>query len=89
MTRPFEFDPAKSQANLAKHGIDFRTAQELWGDPRLVTLDSPTVSETRFLCVGAIRGTVWTAIFTIREDRIRIIIVRRARLQEARLYEGQ
>ena len=28
----FEFDPAKSASNLAKHGIDFATAQELWGD---------------------------------------------------------
>ena len=28
----FEFDPAKSLANLAKHGIDFEQAQALWQD---------------------------------------------------------
>lgn len=79
----------KSQANLVKHGIDFRAAQDLWTDPRLVTLVSPTASEARFLAVGRIGGTVWTAIFTMRGDRIRIISVRRARLQEVTLYEGQ
>jgi len=26
----FEFDEAKSQSNLEKHGIDFVQAQELW-----------------------------------------------------------
>ena len=26
----FEFDPAKSDANLRKHGIDFLVAQALW-----------------------------------------------------------
>ncbi len=29
-----EFDAAKSQANRAKHGIDFIEAQQLWGKPR-------------------------------------------------------
>ena len=29
----FEFDPEKSAANKRKHGIDFREAQALWGDP--------------------------------------------------------
>ncbi|MSO62009.1 MAG: hypothetical protein EXQ50_07965 [Acidobacteria bacterium] len=29
----FEFDPAKSAANKAKHGIDFVEAQEFWNDP--------------------------------------------------------
>ena len=79
----------KSQANLVKHGIDFRSAQDLWADPRLLTVESPTASEARFLGVGSIGSTVWTAIFTMRGDRIRIISVRRARLQEVRLYEGQ
>jgi uncharacterized DUF497 family protein len=29
----FEFDPAKSAANLKKHGVDFLGAQALWSDP--------------------------------------------------------
>lgn len=36
----FEFDAAKSDANRAKHGIDFVAAQALWLDDRL--LEVPT-----------------------------------------------
>jgi uncharacterized protein len=28
----FEYDPAKSEANAEKHGIDFEEAQTLWDD---------------------------------------------------------
>jgi uncharacterized DUF497 family protein len=28
----FEWDPAKSTANKAKHGIDFEEAQAIWDD---------------------------------------------------------
>ena len=36
----FEFDEAKSAVNLAKHGIDFMTAQELWRDNHRIRLMS-------------------------------------------------
>jgi len=32
----FEFDPAKSTSNLAKHGIDFTSAQAMWEDVNYV-----------------------------------------------------
>ena len=31
-TVALEYDPAKSQANLDKHGLDFEAAQALWLD---------------------------------------------------------
>ena len=34
----FEFDKAKSQANLSKHGINFIDAQALWDDPSLLEI---------------------------------------------------
>ena len=34
----FEFDPEKSRANQAKHGIDFVEAQRLWDDSDLVEI---------------------------------------------------
>ena len=38
----FEFDPAKSAANLKRHGIDFLGAQALWNDPdQRVNVDFP------------------------------------------------
>lgn len=84
----FEFDPAKSEANKAKHGIDFVATQELWYDPKKKTLAASYREEVRLLTVGSIRGLLWTGVFTLRGRRIRIISVRRARKPE-RLAYGQ
>jgi hypothetical protein len=43
----FEFEPVKSQANKAKHGIDFVEAQELW-KYRAVIVRSDRGNERRF-----------------------------------------
>ena len=84
----FEYDPAKSATNRDKHGIDFEAAQALWSDPFLIVAPALTEDEPRFLAVGRIDGTYWTAVFTVREDRTRIISVRGARDREIERYEG-
>jgi uncharacterized DUF497 family protein len=83
----FEFDPAKSVANKAKHGIDFVDARELCSDPERVLAPALVGPEPRFVAIGRIGGRIWTAIFTWRTDRVRIISVRRARKNEAERYE--
>ena len=44
----FEFDPAKSEVNRRKHGIDFIAAQALWRDPALLEIPARTTDEPRF-----------------------------------------
>jgi uncharacterized DUF497 family protein len=84
----FEFDPAKSAANKAKHGIDFVEAQALWLDGGIA--DAPVVSrgEQRYLVIGRLDGKHWTAVCTLRGEAVRIISVRRARKVEVMFYEG-
>lgn len=84
----FEFDPAKSDSNKAKHGIGFVEAQALWLDSRLLEVPAKTEDEPRFLAIGMIAGKHWTAVFTHRGAKIRIISVRRARQQEVAHYES-
>lgn len=84
----FEFDEAKSQANLNKHGIDFVAAQELWSDPYLLEVRAKTEDEPRFLLNGKIGEKHWSAVVTYREGRIRLISVRRSRKKEIELYES-
>ncbi len=84
----FEYDPAKSAANLEKHGIDFDEVQALWDDPYLVEAKANVTDEPRFLAVGVIGTKHWTAVYTYRSKRVRIISVRRARKQEIDYYEG-
>jgi hypothetical protein len=82
----FEWDPAKSAANLAKHGLDFATAARLWDAP-VVYLPSRHGGEPRQLAVGRLSGRMWTAIVTRRGDALRLISVRRSRREEEQVYE--
>jgi uncharacterized DUF497 family protein len=84
----FEFDEAKSLANLAKHGIDFIDAQRLWEDSSLVEIQAKSSDESRFLVIGIIDSKFWSAVITYRGEIIRIISVRRSRQSEVELYEG-
>ena len=84
----FEFDEGKSRSNKQKHGIDFAKAQALWSDPNLIAIPARTSDEPRVVVIGRIRRTYWSAIITYRDDRIRIISVRRSRPEEVEIYEG-
>jgi len=85
----FEFDTGKSAANKAKHGIDFDEVQAPWEDQALVEVPARTVDEPRFLVIGRIGATHWSAVVTYRGARVRIISARRARDEEVALYEGE
>jgi uncharacterized DUF497 family protein len=83
----FEFDPEKSEANRAKHGVDFIEAQTLWDDPDRLQVPARTQGEPRFMLIGRISDKHWSAIFTIRDDKTRIISIRRSRTKEVERYE--
>jgi hypothetical protein len=85
----FEFDAAKSKANLAKHGIDFETAQDLWRDVEGLVAPSRYPKAPRKLLIAQREGKLWTAIFTERGDVARIISVRRSRENERSVYYEQ
>ncbi len=84
----FEFDPVKSDSNLKKHGIDFERAQQLWTDVDLMVIPARTTGGIRFFAIGVIESRHWSAIFTLRDGRIRLISVRRSRREEIELYES-
>ena len=83
----FEFDLKKSASNKKKHGIDFEEAQELWLDPHLLEIEARSTDEPRFLLIGKIGSKHWSAVVTYRDDKVRIISVRRSRKEEVNLYE--
>jgi uncharacterized DUF497 family protein len=84
----FEFDINKSTRNKKKHKIDFNEAQALWDDLDLIEIPIKTADEPRYLVVGKISGKLWSGIITYREERIRIISVRRSRKEEVEIYES-
>ena len=85
----FEYDENKSKQNLAKHGIDFDVAQLLWDDPRMLEIPSKkATNEIRFLVIGTVNQKHWSAVITYRDKNIRIISVRRSRIEEVNFYES-
>lgn len=84
----FEFDSIKSDFNRTKHGIDFVEAQGLWNDPMLLEIPAKTDDEPRYLLIGLMDGKHWSAVITYRGENIRLISVRRSRIEEVNLYES-
>ena len=82
-----EWDEAKRQANLAKHGFDFRDVVSLL--PGAVIFPARTVGgEERWMGTNVLQGATITAIFTFRAESCRLISVRKARAGERRRYQA-
>jgi len=84
-----EWDEAKRQANLQKHGVDFADAAAALEDPGNRTLpDTDAQGEARWITLGldALLRTL-VVVWTERAgDRIRIISARKASRGEGRHY---
>jgi len=79
----FEFDINKSKRNFEKHGIDFIEAQKLWENENFsFSFVRNVKGEDRYITSSYIKEKCWSAIFTIRNGKIRIISVRRCRKNE-------
>lgn len=85
----FEWDNEKSKKNKEKHGIDFEDAKGLWRDENRIEIHAPYPLEDRRIIIGKLHNKVWTAIYTMRGDTIRMISVRSARKREVELYEKE
>jgi len=81
----FEWDAAKAEANYVKHGIDFATAAETFGDVFGIEEADPRnaeYGEERFLITGMGGGSLLTVVYTERGESVRIISARRATKRE-------
>ena len=54
----------------------------------MIEIPAKTADEPRFLIVGRIAGKHWSAVVTPRGNNIRIISVRRSRIEEVAIYES-
>lgn len=83
----FEWDDSKNQSNIAKHGIDFIRAKEIFDGFMLETLDDRfDYGETRLLAIGEAGGLIIAVVYTLRGQAVRIISARKANGNERRAY---
>ncbi|WP_442954493.1 BrnT family toxin [Pararhodobacter sp.] len=83
----FEWDEAKRLATINKHGLDFLELIAVFeGDYLLVPAKS--ADETRFGAIAPWEGSLITVFFTYRNENIRLITARRARIHEREQYHA-
>lgn len=87
----YEWDEAKNESNLAKHGISFEEAAEVFSDPRLLTFQGKLGDggEERFISIGlvpSLGSIVVTVVHTDRDGTTRIISTRKANRKERAVY---
>ena len=83
----FEWDEAKRQANLAKHGLDFTDAARFGWDVAAIGWDRRfDYGEDRFTAYGTMDGRLVVIVFTLRGSVVRIVSIRRANRKERRIY---
>lgn len=75
MYSSFEWDENKNVENLKKHGVNFKTAQYAFIDPKRIVAGDKVHSgkEKRYYLFGKVKGGILTVRFTYRNNRIRII----------------
>lgn len=84
----FDWDARKAQANLRKHRIDFADAATMFQDDCAITVADEDPEEDRYISIGMdALGRVLVAVYTLRDESIRIISARRATRRERTEYE--
>jgi uncharacterized DUF497 family protein len=77
------FDPAKQQANLAKHGLDLADAADLLSGPCLERVDDRyDYGEERWVSIGLLNNAVAVCVWADWGDVARIISLRKATADE-------
>jgi uncharacterized protein len=87
----FCWDAQKANSNLAKHGVRFEQACEVFFDPFVQFLDATAEDEARDAVLGLTED--WSLLFVVHGVReheyIRIISARPATRAERKIYEDE
>ncbi len=86
----FEWDPKKAQDNVAKHGVHFADAVGALDDEHGITVeDDGDYDERRWITIGRSHvDEIVVVVWTLREERNRLISARPAEKPEKHQYWG-
>lgn len=84
----YEFDPAKNQTNISKHGVSLEDAE--WFEWETACIEEDTrraYPERRFQALGLIEERLHMLVFCMPDaETIRVISLRKANRREVRKY---
>lgn len=83
----FEWDEKKNLTNIRKHGISFEVAKFVFDDDSAIEIydEIHSIDEDRYIIIGCVKEVLYV-VYTVREERIRVISARIADEIERRLY---
>ena len=87
----YRWDDAKAASNYIKHGVTFEAAHDVFKDPFAIEFvdDREDYGEDRFILIGMAGQRLLVVVYTIRDERIRLISARGAEPFEQRQYHEQ
>jgi len=84
------FDPAKNQANLAKHGVELALAAHIdWSEVWFDVDDRADYRELREIGYSLIDGRLYCVIYTQRGETMHVISLRKANRREVKRYDEE
>jgi len=86
----FEWCTEKERLIAKKHGLDIEKIKQIFEDPfRIVQFDiEHSGLEDRWQILGKVNGILF-AVYTERDEKIRIVTARKATSKERRIYYGK
>ena len=83
------FDPAKNKLNIARHGVEIALAESFEIETALIEIDDRhDYGEIRYIAIGYLAERLHVMVFTIRDQTMRVISLRKANRKERERYEG-
>jgi hypothetical protein len=84
-----EYNEAKRQANIIKHGLDLADAHWVYDAVNKVTIESMRNNENRLVDIALVElhGVVLALVYVMRGSNVRAISLRRASKAERTMYE--
>ncbi len=86
----YEFDPAKDDGNLDKHGLSLADAEGFEWETAVVREDArQRYAEQRFEATGLIGDRLHVMVYCLRGNAVRVISLRKANSREVKRYVAE
>ena len=84
----FEWDKAKRRKVIEQHGVDFLYAALMFENPVVVRPDNrKDYGESRFIALGHVEGEFFTLVYSLRNNRRRLITAWKAGRNGKKIYQ--
>ncbi len=84
----YEWDENKRKSNFKRHRVDFSAVKTFdWKSALILEDKRENYGEIRYRAMGLIGTRVHALVFTMRDEKVRVISLRKANSREVKNYE--